>query len=194
MQTAKHRTWTRPLKRTLQLLVGRNTQSSISGKQFSRGIIWRHVWTTYLIFKIRTRQIDGEIPHQQQCLTVNWHTCQLVNTGRESQTIILRKWWIQQRQRNMVTIQFATMLEWGELNYYQAPYIIKTSRNCLYCVVITMNLRKDIILEDKWCKCYCRLVRTCVMYGRTYTRRRRARDVRRAAERASRAQEQQASG
>jgi len=33
-----------------------------------------------------------------------------------------------------------------------------------------------------------------VMYGRTYTRRRRARDVRRAAERASRAQEQQASG
>jgi hypothetical protein len=33
-----------------------------------------------------------------------------------------------------------------------------------------------------------------VMYGRTYSRRRRARDVRRAAERASRAQEQQASG
>ena len=75
-------TWTRPLKNTLQLLVGRNTQSSISGKQFSRGIIWRHVWTTYLIFKIRTGQIDGEIPHQKQCLMVNRHTCQSVNTGR----------------------------------------------------------------------------------------------------------------
>jgi hypothetical protein len=131
-------TWTRPLKNTLQLLVGRNKQSSISGKRFSRGIIWRHVWTTYLIFKIRTRQIDGEILHQQQCLMVNRHTCQSVNTGREFQTIILRKWWIQQRQRKMMIIQFATMLEWGELNYYQASYIIKLAK-C--CVVVTMNLK-----------------------------------------------------
>jgi hypothetical protein len=48
----------------------------------------------------------------------------------------------------------------------------------------TFQLEDELPLEE----------RRDVMYGHTYARRRRARDVRRSAERASRAQEQQASG